>query len=57
MISMTNIIDLQALTLAGFTVTRLVPDPLAVLSLDNRLLMNDLLVRLPTYDLDLQIRK
>ena len=27
---------LQALTLAGPTVTRLVPDPLAVLSLNNR---------------------
>ena len=29
--------DLQTLTLAGPTVTRPVPDPLAVLSLDNRL--------------------
>ena len=32
-----NRIDLQALTLAGPNVTRPVPDPLAVLSLDNRL--------------------
>ena len=31
-----NRIDLQALTLAGPTVTRTVPDTLAVLSLNNR---------------------
>ena len=31
------ITDLQALTLEGLTVTRQVPDPLAVLSLDNQL--------------------
>ena len=32
-----NKIDLQALSLMGLTVTRLVQDPLAVLSLDNQL--------------------
>ena len=31
------ITDLQALTLGGLTVTRPVPDPLAVLSLDNQI--------------------
>ena len=34
-----NRIDLQAINLAGPTVTRSVPDPLAVLSLNNRLWM------------------
>ena len=35
----TQIMDLKALTLAGPTVTRPVPDPLAVLSLHNQLYM------------------
>ena len=35
-----NRIDLRALTLVGPTVTRPVQDPLAILSLDNRLYIN-----------------
>ena len=38
-----NIIDLGALTLVGPTGTSLVPDPLAVLHLDNGQFMNALL--------------
>ena len=37
-----NRIDLQALTLAGPTVTRTVPDTLAVLSLNNRVYIYDI---------------
>ena len=38
--------DLKALILAGPTVTRLVPDPLTELSLDNQLYLLNLLVQI-----------